>query len=76
MCFHSPYLPSRLNDSNLSERSCKALSDIFSFKSSALKYLDLSNNNLQDSGMKLLSVGLQSPHCVLETLRLKSKSFL
>ncbi|XP_024918271.1 NACHT, LRR and PYD domains-containing protein 12-like isoform X2 [Cynoglossus semilaevis] len=59
-----------LNDSNLSERSCKALSDIFSFKSSALKYLDLSNNNLQDSGMKLLSVGLQSPHCVLETLRL------
>uniref|UniRef100_A0A3Q3AD94 B30.2/SPRY domain-containing protein n=1 Tax=Kryptolebias marmoratus TaxID=37003 RepID=A0A3Q3AD94_KRYMA len=58
-----------LSYSNLSERSCEALSSIFSSQSSSLKKLDLSNNNLQDSGAKLLSSGLENPHCNLETLR-------
>uniref|UniRef100_A0A669CVU1 B30.2/SPRY domain-containing protein n=1 Tax=Oreochromis niloticus TaxID=8128 RepID=A0A669CVU1_ORENI len=59
-----------LSECFLSERSCEPLSSVLSSQSSNLSLLDASFNNLQDSGVKLLSVGLQSPHCTLETLRL------
>ncbi|XP_034559048.1 NACHT, LRR and PYD domains-containing protein 3-like [Notolabrus celidotus] len=60
----------RLSGCNLSERSCASLASVLSPQSSSLRELDLSNNILQDSGVTLLSVGLRSPHCKLETLSL------
>ncbi|CAL8264580.1 unnamed protein product [Gadus morhua 'NCC'] len=61
---------SLLNGCHLSERCCEALASVLSSNSSSLKELDLSTNDLQDSGVKLLSAGLGSPHCALVTLRL------
>ncbi|XP_053735271.1 NLR family CARD domain-containing protein 3-like isoform X1 [Synchiropus splendidus] len=60
-----------LCDCGLSERSGSLLSSVLSSPSSSLIQLDLSENiKLKDAGVKLLSAGLKSPHCHLETLSL------
>ncbi|XP_074555334.1 NLR family CARD domain-containing protein 3-like [Halichoeres trimaculatus] len=58
-----------LSGCDLSERSWEALSSVLSSQSSRLRDLDLSHNNLQDSGVQTLCAGLKSPDCKLETLR-------
>ncbi|XP_073344210.1 NLR family CARD domain-containing protein 3-like [Pagrus major] len=54
----------------LSEAHCEVVASALKSNPSHLRQLDLSDNSLKDSGVKLLSVGLKSQNCSLESLRL------
>ncbi|KAI2654132.1 Stonustoxin subunit beta [Labeo rohita] len=60
----------RLADCNLTGQCCESLSSSLQSLNSTVRELDLSNNDLQDSGVKLLSDGLKSSCCQLSILRL------
>ncbi|XDV23289.1 hypothetical protein PO909_027923 [Leuciscus waleckii] len=62
-----------LSQCAITEECCSALVSVLSSDSSSLKDFDLSNNNLKDSGAKLLSDGLKE-NCKLEKLRLSDCS--
>uniref|UniRef100_A0AAR2K6Y0 NACHT domain-containing protein n=1 Tax=Pygocentrus nattereri TaxID=42514 RepID=A0AAR2K6Y0_PYGNA len=53
---------------DLTEKSCAILLTALSLSSSSLRQLNLGNNELQDSGVKLFSAGLANPHCKLEII--------
>ncbi len=54
---------------NLTAQCCESLSSALQSSNSVLRELDLSSNDLQDSGAKCISDGLKSPHCQLQILR-------
>ncbi|KAI4901404.1 hypothetical protein NFI96_024299 [Prochilodus magdalenae] len=56
--------------------SCETIGSALQSAQSSLKELDLSNNNLQDSGVEVLCAGLKDSHCKLEILRLAICNFV
>uniref|UniRef100_A0AAQ4RL03 NACHT domain-containing protein n=1 Tax=Gasterosteus aculeatus aculeatus TaxID=481459 RepID=A0AAQ4RL03_GASAC len=59
----------RLSGCLITEEGCASLASALSSNPSHLRELDLSYNHPGDSGVKLLSAGVEDPHWRLETLR-------
>nr|XP_061796622.1 NACHT, LRR and PYD domains-containing protein 3-like [Nerophis lumbriciformis] len=59
-----------LRECGLDKGSCHLLASVLSSPSN-LKHLNLSENNLSDKGVEILSKGLASPNCILESLDLR-----
>ncbi|XP_076580282.1 NLR family CARD domain-containing protein 3-like [Chaetodon auriga] len=59
----------RLSGCLVTEEGCASLASALRSNPSHLRELDLSYNHPGDSGVKLLSAGLEDPHCRLDTLR-------
>ncbi|XP_042561086.1 ribonuclease inhibitor-like [Clupea harengus] len=61
----------RLNRCKLTEKCWGNLISAFQSETSHLSELDLTDNDLQDSGIRLLSTALRSPNCKIQILRMK-----
>ncbi|XP_048056833.1 NACHT, LRR and PYD domains-containing protein 3-like isoform X1 [Megalobrama amblycephala] len=60
----------RLERCKLTGQCCEIVASVLQSSNSRLIELDMSDNELQDSGVKLLLDGLKSPNCQLKILRL------
>ncbi len=59
----------RLCDCGVTDEGCAALSSVLRSNSSHLRELDLTDNNVGDAGLKMLSALKDDPHNKLETLQ-------
>uniref|UniRef100_A0A672F4Q9 NACHT domain-containing protein n=1 Tax=Salarias fasciatus TaxID=181472 RepID=A0A672F4Q9_SALFA len=60
----------RVSDCLLSDVDCEVISSALKCDSSHLIVLQMRENTLKDSSVKIVCAGLESPNCKLETLRL------
>uniref|UniRef100_A0A4W5Q4K4 SPRY-associated domain-containing protein n=1 Tax=Hucho hucho TaxID=62062 RepID=A0A4W5Q4K4_9TELE len=61
----------RLSGCLVTEEGCASLASALRSNPSHLRELDLSYNHPGDSGVRLLSAGLEDPHCRLEKLNVE-----
>ncbi|XP_035252305.1 NLR family CARD domain-containing protein 3-like [Anguilla anguilla] len=62
----------KLNNCELTQKCCNIVASALQSSNSPLRDLDLSYNNLGDSGVELLCAGLRSPNCKLQRLGLNN----